>query len=111
MLKDKAALMTLIIFFGAFLALWGTSVTSTGHLIEKLMTGYMLAWGLYAFLSGLPRKEIRARFVLLTLVGVLTLATAEIPGAFGIINYQSLLGAPGREWFDRQGYARPSIPA
>ena len=81
-------------------------MTSTGHLIEKLMTGYILAWGLYAFLSGLPRKEIRARFVLLTLVGVLTLATAEIPGAFGIINYQSLLGAPGREWFDRQGYVR-----
>lgn len=106
MLKDKAALMTLAIFACGYAVLWVTGVTSTGDLLGDLIVGYLLAWGLYALVSDLPRGEIRARFILMTLVGSVMLGMAELLGAVGLINYQTLLGAQGRTWFDRPGYAR-----
>ena len=106
LLKDKAALITVGIFLCGYAVLWLTGVTSTGHLLDDLIAGYLLAWALYAFLSDLPRKEIRARFVLMTLVSVTMLGAAELPGALGLINYQTLLGTQGRTWFDRPGYVQ-----
>jgi hypothetical protein len=105
-LKDKAALITLAIFLGGFAVLWLTGVTSTGHLLDNVIAGYLLAWGLYGFLSDLPRKEIRSRFVLTSLVSVFMLGAAELLGAAGLINYQALLGTQGKTWFDRPGYVR-----
>lgn len=106
MLKDKAALMTLAIFACGYAVLWVTSVTSTGDLLGDLIVGYLLAWGLYALVSDLPRGEIRTRFILMTLVGSAMLGMAELLGAVGLINYQTLLGTQGRTWFDRPGYVR-----
>lgn len=57
-------------FLAGFAVIWLTGVSSTGHLIDNLVAGYLLAWALYAFVSDLPRKEVRARFVLMTLGGV-----------------------------------------
>ncbi len=106
MLKDKAALMTLAIFACGYAVLWVTGVTSTGDLLGDLIVGYLLAWGLYALVSDLPRGEIRTRFILMTLVGSSMLGMAELLGAAGLINYQTLLGTQGRAWFDRPGYVR-----
>ncbi len=106
MLKDKAALMTLAIFACGYAVLWVTGVTSTGDLLGDLIVGYLLAWGLYALVSDLPRGEIRTRFILMTLVGSVMLGTAELLGAVGLVNYQALLGTQGRTWFDRSGYVR-----
>ncbi len=104
MLRDKAALVTLAIFLGGYVTLWFTGVTSTGHLLDNLVAGYLLAWGLYSFLSTLPREEIRARFVLMTLVPVAMIGGAELVGVAGLVDYQALLGTQGRAWFDRAGY-------
>ncbi len=104
MLKDKAALITLVIFLCGYAELWVMGVTSTGHLIDNLVASYLLAWALYVFVSDLPRKEIRARFVLMTLVGAAVLGLVELPGALGIVNYQALVGNSGRTWWDRPGY-------
>ena len=106
MLKDKATVITLVLFLAGYAVLWLTGISSTGHLIDNLVAGYLLAWGLYAFVSDLPRMEIRARFVLMTLVGVAILGVAELLGVIGIVNYQALLGTPGRTWWDRPGYMR-----
>lgn len=106
MLKDNATWLTLAIFVCGCTVLWLTGVTSTGHLVDDLVAGYLLMWGLYAFLSNLPRKEIRARFVLMTLSGIAVLGTAELLGVVGVLNYQTLFGSHGREWFDRSGYVR-----
>lgn len=46
--------------------------------------------GLYALLSNLPRKEIRARFVLVTLSVIVMLGIAELAGVVGLLNYQTL---------------------
>ncbi len=105
-MKDKAVLATVGIFLGGFAVLWLTGVTSTGHLLDNLVAGYLLAWGLYALLAPVPRKEIRARFVLMTLAGVTVLGLAELCGVAGLINYQSLLSTQGRIWFDRPGNVR-----
>ena len=107
-MKDKAALATLVIFIGGFAVLWVTGVTSTKHLIDNMVAGYLLAWGLYVFLSDVPRKEIRARFILMTVVGATLLGIAEFFGVVGVINYQNLLGTQGRIWFDRPGYVHDS---
>lgn len=106
--KDKAGFVTMVIFLCGYALLWLTGVTSTGHLIDNLVAGYLLAWGLYVFLSNVPRKEIRARFVLMTVVGVSLLGVAELFGVVGLINYQTLLGTQGRAWFDRPGYVHDS---
>jgi hypothetical protein len=58
--KDKAGFVTVVIFLCGYALLWLTGVTSTGHLVDNLVAGYLLAWGLYVFLSDVPRKEIRA---------------------------------------------------
>ena len=108
MLKDKAALLTLGIFLCGYVVLGLTGVSSTAHLLDNLIAGYLLAWGMYAILSDLPRKEIRIRFVLMTVAGTAILAIAELLGAAGLIDYQSLLGTPGRTWFDRAGFVHDS---
>ena len=104
MVKNKAALLTLGIFLCGYAVLLSTGVTSTAHLLDNLIAGYLLAWGMYGILSDLPRQEIRIRFVLMTAAGTAILAIAELLGAAGLIDYQSLLGTPGRAWFDRAGY-------
>ena len=105
-LKDKATWLTLTIFVSACALLWLTGVTSTKHLVDNLIAGYLLSWGLYAFLSDLPRREIQGRFILMTLCGIVVLGTAELLGVTGLVNYQMLFGTQGREWFDRSGYVR-----
>ncbi len=106
MVEHKAAWLTLVIFLGACVVSWQTGVTSTRHLVDNLIAGYLLCWGLYALLSDLPRKEIQGRFVLMTLCGIIVLGTAELLGVAGLLNYQTLFGTQGREWFDRSGYVR-----
>ncbi|MCW5797950.1 MAG: SGNH/GDSL hydrolase family protein [Nitrospira sp.] len=105
-MKDKATGLTLGIFLCGCVVLWLTGVTSTKHLVDNLVTGYLLSWGLYALLSDLPRKEIQGRFVLMTLCGIVVLGMAELLGVAGLVNYQVLFGTHGREWFDRSGYVR-----
>ncbi len=106
MRRDRATWLTLAIFLCGCAVLWLTEVTSTGHLVDNLVAGYLFSWGLYALLSNLPRKEIRARFVLVTLSVIVMLGIAELAGVVGLLNYQTLFGTHGREWFDRSGYVR-----
>ena len=105
-LKDKARVITLVLFLAGYAVFLLTGVSSTGHLIDNLVAGYLLGWGMYVFLSDLPRKEIRARFILTTVVCMAILCLAEIMGALGMVNYQALLGTSGRAWWDRPGYVR-----
>ena len=106
MLRNNAMWLTLAIFLSGSGVLWMTGVTSTGHLVDNLVAGYLLLWGLYALLSELPRRELQARFILMTLSGIFALGTVELFGVVGLVNYQTLLGTHGREWFDRSGYVR-----
>ncbi|WHZ22761.1 MAG: hypothetical protein OJF47_001873 [Nitrospira sp.] len=106
LLKDRSAVMTLLIFLAGCAVLWGTGTINTRHLIDNIVAGYFLVWGLYAFLSSLPKKEVRARFVLMTVACVLVLGAAEIPAILSLVNYQVLLGGPERGLWDRPGYVR-----
>ena len=100
-MKDKAALATLVIFLGGFAVLWLTRVTSTRHLIDNMVAGYLLAWGLYVFLSDVPRKEIRARFLLMTVVGQLCW-DSRILWRGGCDQLPNPARHPGRIWFTGQ---------
>lgn len=104
--KDRSAVMTLLIFLGGVAVLWGTGTLNTRHLIDAILATYFLAWGLYAFLSGLPRKEVQARFVLMTVTWATVLGAAEMLGVLGLVNYQWLLGGPERGLWDRPGFVR-----
>ncbi|MGC4054373.1 MAG: SGNH/GDSL hydrolase family protein [Paludibaculum sp.] len=105
-MKQKTTWLTLAIFLSACALLWLTGVSSTKHLVDNLVAGYLLFWGLYALLSDLPRREIQGRFVLMTLCGIAVLGIAELLGVTGLVNYQTVFGTHGREWFDRSGYVR-----
>ena len=106
-MNNKAALATIVIFIGGFAVLWLTGVTSTGHLLDNLVAGYLLAWGSYTLLSNVPRKEIQARFVLMTLAGVTMLGIAELFGMTGLINYQTLWARRGAYGLIAQVCSRP----
>ncbi|MBI4002284.1 MAG: hypothetical protein HY348_10930 [Nitrospira defluvii] len=107
MLKDKVAVVTLAIFLGGFAVLYLSGVTSIGHLIDNLMAGYFLAWGLYVFLSEESRAEVRNRFLLTTAMLAMTLLSFEFWGATGLVDYRkvfrsyypaSTLQSPGYEY-------------
>lgn len=106
MLRYKPTWLAIAIFLCGGTLVWMTGVTSTKHLVDNLVAGYLLCWGLYALFSDLPRKEIQGRFVLMTLCGIVVLGSAELLAVAGLLNYQTLFGTPGREWFDRSGYVR-----
>ena len=90
MRKDRTAVLTATLFVAAYGVLWLTGVTTMRHLIDNLVAAYFLSWGLYAFLSNLPRREICARFVLASLVVVLTWGLAEMIGVIGLLDYRAL---------------------
>lgn len=104
--KEKPVVMTFLIFLGGVAVLWGTGTLNTRHLIDDIVATYFLAWGLYAFMSGLPRREVQSRFALMTLTGVVVLGSAEMLGVLGLVNYQWLLGGPERGLWDRAGFVR-----
>jgi hypothetical protein len=77
-----------------FIALGGlfvlTGATTLRHLIDKVVAGYLLLWGLYALLSRQERAEMQTSFVLCTVAIGITLACLELLAVTRVIDYRQL---------------------
>ena len=106
MLKDRSVQVTVTVFAVALALLWSTGVTNLRHLFDDLIAVYLLLWGAYAFLSDLPRAEIRQRFTLMTAAVLVGLGCLEIPAAVGWVDYRVLLPSATVELWTKPGYVQ-----
>ncbi len=80
------------LFALGFGAMWWSSVSSMRHLINNLIAGYLLAWGLYAMLSNLSRKEIGKRFIVMTMTIGACFLLAEATAVLRFVDYRAVFG-------------------
>ncbi len=87
-----ALLATAVCLLGE-VALFFTAVSSIRHLLVMLLSGYLLTWALYGFLSSSSHAELVKRFSLMTSAIALCLVVAEGIALLGLVDYRSVLGA------------------
>jgi hypothetical protein len=90
-MKDVTIPITILCFGLVYGVLWLSAATNMKHALDDFVAMYVIAWGLYAFLSDLPRTEFRKRFLLMTasLTGCLLLM--ELPVALGVLDYRTVV--------------------
>ena len=85
--------MGIAIYLLVYATVFLIHVGSLTHLLAHIVTGYLLAWAIYALLSAVCPAEIIGRFVLTTGAIVAGLILIEAPAIFGIIDYRTMLGS------------------
>lgn len=90
--KHVVGIATVALFALGFGAMWWTGASSMRHLIGNLIAGYLLAWGLYAMLSNLPRKEIGKRFIVMTMTIGACFLLAEATAVLRFVDYRAVFG-------------------
>jgi ABC-type uncharacterized transport system permease subunit len=86
------AAATVVVFVAGYVLLFLTGVTTTRHLVDNLVAGYLMAWGLFAMLSDLSRAELGKRFILTTATIVSCFVIAESAVVLGMVDYRSVFG-------------------
>ncbi|MBA5865210.1 MAG: PAS domain-containing protein [Nitrospira sp. CR1.3] len=93
-IKRKILLVTTLLFvLGVFFVLKAgvsAGLTDARHLFSVLAASYLMAWGGYALFSAVPRDEIRAQFVLMTISLGVALILAELPAWMKLIDYRQV---------------------
>ena len=68
----RIAMSVAILFCFGYVFLWGSGIASEYHLADKIIAAYFLSWGLYTFLSKMPRHEVQKRFLSTTMTILLS---------------------------------------
>jgi hypothetical protein len=102
--KDGTSLITVILFAAAYGVVWASGRTSLKQLIGDLIALYLITWGLYMFLSDLPRLELRKRFILMTGMLIVLMALFEGPAALGLLDYREILPVRTTDLWAKPGY-------
>ena len=84
---------------------WIRSATTIRHLADNLIAAYLIAWGLFAFLSSIPRVEVAKRFALLTTTIGFFLLLLEAPAWLGLLDYRQIFSiTEGFDTWDKPGF-------
>ena len=86
------AAATMAVFLAGYALFFLTGVSTTRHLVDNLVSGYFMAWGLYAMLSDLSRAELGKRFILTTATIAGCFVIAESTVVLGMVDYRSVFG-------------------
>lgn len=86
------AAATIGLFLVGYSILFMTGASSIRHLLDNLIAGYLIAWGLYGILTDLPRSEVGKRFVLTTLSITLCIALAESAVLMRLVDFRHVFG-------------------
>ena len=86
------AAATVVVFLAGYALFFLTGVSTTRHLVDNLVGGYLMAWGLYAMLSDLSRAELGKRFILTTGTIACCFVIAESMVVLGVLDYRSVFG-------------------
>jgi hypothetical protein len=103
-MNEPSAIVIIVLFLGSYAVLWATGATSVKHFIDNVLAAYVFSWALYTFLSDLPRRELRRRFLLMT--GSIALCTIclELPAMLGVLDYREVFSAQSSDLWTRPGY-------
>ena len=85
-------ILTMAVFGAGYFLLLLTDVTNIRHLIDNIVTAYLLAWSLYGMFARLPLSEVGTRFLLTTSALLFCWIIAESAVLAGVIDYRLLLG-------------------
>lgn len=80
------------VFFAGYALFFLTGVSTTRHLVDNLVAGYLMGWGLYAMISDLSRAELGKRFILTTATIAGCFVIAESAVVLGMVDYRSVFG-------------------
>lgn len=86
-------LLTLMVFLAGYGILFLTGVTNIRHLLDNVISAYLLAWALYGMFARVPLSETGSRFLLTTGSLVFCWLLAEGAVMIGAIDFRTLLGA------------------
>lgn len=86
------AAATIALFLVGYSILFMTGASSIRHLLDNLIAGYLIAWGLYGLLTEVPRAEVGKRFVLTTLSIALCLALVESTVLLRLVDFRNVFG-------------------
>jgi hypothetical protein len=86
------AAATVVLFLAGYAVLFLTGVVTIRHLVDNLVAGYLMAWGLYAMLSEVSRAELGKRFILTTVTIVVCFLIAEGGVLLGVVDYRPAFG-------------------
>ena len=104
-LRQKVAGITAFVILSAAGYFWIRSATTVRHLADNLIAAYLIAWGVFAFLSSIPRFEFAKRFVLLTMTIVCLLVLLEAPAWMGLLDYRQIFSiTEGFDTWDKPGF-------
>jgi hypothetical protein len=81
-----------VLFLAGYVVFFLTGASTIRHLVDNLVAGYLMAWGLYAMLSDVPRAELGKRFILTTVSILSCFLIAEGTVLVGAADYRSVFG-------------------
>lgn len=101
----RIAMSVAILFCFGYVFLWGSGIASEYHLADKIIAAYFLSWGLYTFLSKVPRHEVQKRFLSTTMTFIVCIGLIEAPAAIRLVDYREIFSSPGYpSWWNAPGY-------
>lgn len=96
-----------VLFLAGYVVFFLTGASTIRHLVDNLVAGYFMAWGLYAMLSDVPRTELGKRFILTTVSilscfliaeGTVLVGAADYRAVFGTFHLRHALDVAGRRF-------------
>jgi len=87
------ALATLTVFVAGYAILLLTGVTTIRHLLDNVLSAYLLGWAVYGMFSRMPLSETGTRFLLTTGSLVFCWVLAEGAVLLDLVDYRALFGS------------------
>ena len=91
--RGVIAFATLAVFLAGSAILVLTGVTTIRHLLDNIISAYLLGWALYGMFNRMPLSETGTRFLLTTGSLVFCWVLAEGAVLLGLVDYRVLFGS------------------
>lgn len=91
--RGVIAFATLAVFLAGSAILVLTGVTTIRHLLDNVISAYLLGWALYGMFNRMPLSETGTRFLLTTGSLVFCWVLAEGAVLLGLVDYRVLFGS------------------
>jgi hypothetical protein len=85
--------LVITVFGLGYIVLFATGAVTSAHLLDDLVSAYLLAWGLYGLVSTLPRAEVAKRFLTVTFSIMTCWSLLELIALMGLVDYRAVFPA------------------
>lgn len=84
-------LFVFVALLSGLVLIWGLGISGPRPLLVNLIASYFLLWGLISVLFTAPRRELYARFTLMSVSLGLILGLVETLALSGLVDFERLL--------------------